>query len=77
MVSESVSTIKPIPFYELLSSLARKEEEKTETGKEFGWYARKNSQAKVIKLIYYSFQTLMFHGVIFHLLSGTVTAPEI
>lgn len=26
----------------------------SETGKEFGWYARKNSQAKVIKLIYNS-----------------------
>lgn len=78
-VSLSVSTIKPIPFCELLSSLARKEEgkKKSETGKEFGWYIRKNSQAKVIKLIYYSFQTLMFHWVIFHLLSGTVTAPEI
>lgn len=66
-------------FCEFLSSLAKKDEgEKiSETGKEFGWYARKNSQAKVIKLIYNSFQTLMFHGVIFHLLSGTVTAPEI
>lgn len=74
----AVSTIKSTPFCELLSSLAKKEEgKKSETGKEFGWYARKNSQAKVIKLIYNSFQTLMFHRVIFHLLSGTVTAPEI
>lgn len=76
-MSLSVS-IKPIPFCKLLSSLAKKEEEKKSgTGKKFGWYARKNSQAKVIKLIYNSFQTLMFHRVIFHLLSGTVTAPEI
>lgn len=54
--SLSVSAIKPIPFCELLSSLAKKEEEKkkSETGQEFGWYARKNSHAKVIKLIYNS-----------------------
>lgn len=79
MMTLSVSTIKPIPLWASFFPGKESGGEKkiSETGKEFGWCARMNSQAKVIKLIYNSFQTLMFHGVIFHLLSGTVTAPEI